>query len=270
MTPKDTPNDGEPHLKVERPAPYVLRLTLNRPRVLNALSEALRDALITTLREVRDDPSATKAVIFTGAGDYFCSGGDVTEFADFLGPRPVDGYRAQMFFQELALLLLQLPCPVIGAINGPAHGGGTAVAMMTDLRIVSDRASFRVGQVARGLVPDVGLTWVLPRVVGTGRALELMLLNEELSAAAAERIGLVNRVVPHDEVGDAALEMATKLAASSRTSLEWIKRTTYMNLDLGMEPGFRLEAMAQALLSATDDFEEGLHAFKERRAGSFK
>jgi 2-(1,2-epoxy-1,2-dihydrophenyl)acetyl-CoA isomerase len=96
-----------------------------------------------------------------------------------------------------------------------------------------------------------------------------MLLNEELSAAAAERIGLVNRVVAHDEVGDAALEMAMKLAASSRTSLEWIKRTTYMNLDLGMEPGFRLEAMAQALLSATDDFEEGLHAFEERRAGSF-
>jgi 2-(1,2-epoxy-1,2-dihydrophenyl)acetyl-CoA isomerase len=270
MKPKDTPHDREPHLKVERPAPYVLRLTLNRPEVLNALSEALRDSLITTLREVGDDPSGTKVVIFTGAGDYFCSGGDVNEFAGFLGPRPVDGYRAQMFFQEVALRLLHLPCPVIGAINGPAHGGGTAVALMTDLRIASDQASFRVGQVARGLVPDVGLTWVLPRVIGTGRALELMLLNEELSAEAAERIGLVNRVVPHEQVGEAALELAMKLAASSQTALEWIKRATYMNLDLGMESGFRLEAMAQALLSATDDFEEGLHAFKEKRAGSFK
>lgn len=256
-------------LKVDRPGKYILRLTLNRPRVLNALSVQVREALLRTLRELDDDPLATKVVIFTGTGDAFCSGGDVREFKGFLGPRPVDGYRAQMRFQALAQLFLQIPCPVIAAVNGNAHGGGTAVAMMSDLRIASDQASFRVGQVARALVPDVGLTWILPRLVGTGRALEMMLLNEEISAQEAERFGLVNRVVPHDEVGDAALEMAGKLASSSRTALEWIKRTTYMNLEQGMDSGMKLEAMSQALLSATDDFSDGIDAFHEKRPANF-
>jgi 2-(1,2-epoxy-1,2-dihydrophenyl)acetyl-CoA isomerase len=141
--------------------------------------------------------------------------------------------------------------------------------MMSDIRIASDRASFRVGQVARALVPDVGLTWILPRLIGTGRALEMMLLNEEVSAERAAEMGLVNHVVPHEKVGDAAMEMALKFAASSRTSLEWIKRTTYLNLDQPMDHGMRLEAMAQALLGATDDFHEGIAAFQEKRSGTF-
>jgi enoyl-CoA hydratase/carnithine racemase len=258
-------------LTIDRPAKYVLRLTLNRPEVLNALSVEVREGLLRVLREIEDDPSATKVVILTGTGDRaFCSGGDVREFEGFLGPRPVDGYRAQMRFQDMAQLFLQIPCPVIAAINGNAHGGGTAVAMMSDLRIASDRASFRVGQVARALVPDVGLTWILPRLVGTGKALEMMLLNEEMPAADAERFGLVNRVVPHDAVGEAALAMATQLAASSRTSLEWIKRTTYMNLEQSMDSGMKLEAMSQALLSATDDFHEGIAAFEQKRPATFE
>ncbi|HEY2716272.1 MAG TPA: enoyl-CoA hydratase-related protein, partial [Solirubrobacterales bacterium] len=166
-------------------------------------------------------------------------------------------------------LFLQIPCPVIASVNGNAHGGGTAVAMMSDLRIAADTASFRVGQVARALVPDVGLTWILPRLVGTARALEMMLLNEEISAEEAARWGFVNRVVPAAELEAETLAMAGKLAASSRTALEWIKRTTYLNLEQGMDSGMKLEAMSQALLSATDDFDAGIDAFKEKRAASF-
>jgi enoyl-CoA hydratase/carnithine racemase len=265
----DNNNSGEEGLRIDRPGKYILRLTLNRPRVLNALSVEVREGLLQVLREIDDDPSATKVVIFTGTGDFFCSGGDVREFEGFLGPRPVDGYRAQMRFQDMAQLFLQIPCPVIAAVNGNAYGGGTAVAMMSDLRIASDRASFKVGQVARALVPDVGLTWILPRLVGTARALEMMLLNEEVSAAEAANWGFVNRVVPHAEFDEATMAMATKLAESSRTSLEWIKRTTYMNLEQGMDSGMKLEAMSQALLSATDDFDAGIAAFRDKRPAAF-
>jgi 2-(1,2-epoxy-1,2-dihydrophenyl)acetyl-CoA isomerase len=261
-------NDSD--LVIDRPGPYILRLRMNRPRVLNALSVQVREGLLSVLKEIEDDPSQVKVVIFTGTGDYFCSGGDVREFEGFLGPRPVDGYRAQMRFQQMAQLFLQIPCPVICAINGKAHGGGTAVAMMSDLRIAGERTSFRVGQVARALVPDVGLTWILPRLIGTGRALEMMLLNEEVSAEEALRFGLVNRVVPDDRFEEATMEMATRLAESSRTSLEWIKRTTYLNLEQSLDSGMKVEAMSQALLSATDDFEAGIEAFKNKRQTKFE
>jgi enoyl-CoA hydratase/carnithine racemase len=260
---------GDEGLVIDRPAKYVMRLRMNRPRVLNALSVAVREGMLSVLREIEDDPSATKVVIFTGTGDFFCSGGDVNEFKGFLGPRPVDGYRAQMRFQDVAQLFLQIPCPVIASVNGHAHGGGTAVAMMSDLRIASEDASFRVGQVARALVPDVGLTWILPRLVGTARALEMMLLNEEVSATEAARWGFVNRVVPAVELEAETMAMAQKLAESSRTSLEWIKRTTYLNLEQSMDSGMKLEAMSQALMSATDDFDVGIVAFKEKRAARF-
>ncbi|MFN8217093.1 MAG: enoyl-CoA hydratase/isomerase family protein [Solirubrobacterales bacterium] len=265
-----TGNAGtEEGLVIDRPGKYILRLRLNRPQVLNALSVEVREGLLRVLREIEDDPTQTKVLIFTGTGDFFCSGGDVTEFEGFLGPRPVDGYRAQMRFQDMARLFLQIPCPVIAAVNGKAYGGGTAVAMMSDLRIASERASFKVGQVARALVPDVGLTWILPRLVGTARALEMMLLNEEVTAEEAAAWGFVNRVVPEAEFEQATMAMATKLAESSRTSLEWIKRTTYMNLEQSLDSGLKVEAMSQALLSATDDFDAGIAAFSEKRPAKF-
>jgi enoyl-CoA hydratase/carnithine racemase len=252
-------------LLVERPAEGVMRLVLNRPEVLNAVSEALREDLLVILRGLIDDPGDVRVLIFTGTGDAFCSGGDVREFGGFLGPTPPDGYHAQERFQEMAMLFLKVPQPVITAVNGQARGGGTAISMMSDLRIASDNATFAVGQVKRGLVPDVGLTYLLPRVVGLGRAMELMFSNEVIDAAEAFRIGMVNRVVPRDELEDEAVEMASALATSSRTSLEWIKRITYMNLDLTMEQAFRQESLIQSMLAQTGDFQEALEAFKQKR-----
>jgi 2-(1,2-epoxy-1,2-dihydrophenyl)acetyl-CoA isomerase len=256
-------------LDVDWPAPGVLRLTLNRPEVLNALSVALREALIETLMVLMEDPGEARVVVLTGTGRAFCSGGDVREFEGFLGPHPTDGYRAQMRFQNMAQLLLQIPCPVIVAVNGLCHGGGTAIACMSDIRFASDQASFAVGQVARGLAPDVGLTYLLPRIVGLGRALELMLSNIPIDATEAERIGLVNRVVPDDRLADEAVAYAADLATRSRTALDWIKRTTYDNLQLGMEAAFRHEAMSQAILGASADFLEGQASFREKRTGRF-
>ena len=266
MTPgSDRAGSSQSELLVERPAEGVVRLVLNRPRVLNAVSEALRERLIETLQELTEAPGEARVVILTGAGDAFCSGGDVREFEGFLGPRPTDGFRAQERFQLMAKLFLELPLPVVAAINGQARGGGTAIAMMSDLRIASDDALFAVGQVKRGLVPDVGLTYLLPRVVGLGRALELMFLNEPITAARAEQIGLVNRVVPKDELADASVALASHLAAQSRTALEWIKRITYMNMDFGMEAAFRQESLIQAMLAQSEDIHEGLEAFRGKR-----
>ena len=115
-------------------------------------------------------------------------------------------------------------------------------------------------------MPDVGLTYLLPRVVGLGKAMELMFSNEMIDAAEALRIGMVNRVVPRDRLEDEAVEMASALATSSRTSLEWIKRITYMNLDLTMEQAFRQESLIQSMLAQTGDFQEALEAFKQKRA----
>jgi 2-(1,2-epoxy-1,2-dihydrophenyl)acetyl-CoA isomerase len=260
---------GDRGLTIEWPAPGVLRLTLNRPEVLNAVSVAVRDDLLTILRGLMDDPGETRVVILTGTGRAFCSGGDVREFEGFLGPHPTDGYRAQMRFQEMAQLLLQIPCPVVAAINGLCHGGGTAIACMSDIRIASDQASFAVGQVARGLVPDVGLTYLLPRIVGLGNSLELMLSNCPISADEAHRIGLVNRVVPDEQLQHEVLAFASDLATRSSNATEWIKRTTYDNLQLGLEAAFRHEAMSQAILGNSKDFAEGQAAFREKRDGRF-
>lgn len=253
-------------LLIDEPAAGVLRLTLNRPHKLNALSVDLRDRLYKVVRSITIDRGEVRAVILTGVGDFFCSGGDVDEFEGFLGPQPTDGFQAQMRFQELAQGLWHLPVPVITAINGPALGGGTAVAMMSDLRVASSEATFAVGQVVRAVVPDVGLTYVLPRLVGLGKALELMLLHETIDAQQALDIGLVNWVVPKQEVAAHAVGVATKLAGLSSTALEWIKRTTYQNLDVPMEQALRNESAAQGILGHTSDFHRGIREFEARRA----
>jgi 2-(1,2-epoxy-1,2-dihydrophenyl)acetyl-CoA isomerase len=170
-------------------------------------------------------------------------------------------------FQEMARLVWRLPVPVITAVNGMALGGGTAVALMSDLRVASEDAVFAVGQVARGVVPDVGTTYFLPRLVGVARAMELMLLNRRLTAAEALDLGLVNRVVPADEVLPTALAMAGEIAALSEPAVRWIKRITYMNLDASFEQALTFEAMAEGLLAGTPEFVEGLRAFLEKRDG---
>jgi len=250
-------------LLVTQPEPGVDLVTLNRPEILNPISLEMREELIDYLRGLHD--SETRVVILTGAGRAFCAGADVNEFANMFGPTADDAADTQRRYQEIVRLILGLDQPVIAAINGLAVGGGTAVAMMSDLRIASESAQFGVGQVRRGVVPDVGLTYLLPRLVGLGKALELQLLYERISAAKALELGMVNWVVPDDDLVDRAVEIGAKLAAGPRVSIKWIKKVTYANLDRSLADALEWESAAQGICADTDDFRESCLSFKEKR-----
>jgi 2-(1,2-epoxy-1,2-dihydrophenyl)acetyl-CoA isomerase len=240
-------------------------LRLNRPHVLNAIDRQTRDEWISHLRDFGSEASEVRALILTGTGRAFCSGGDVNEQDQYMGPTAHDGWWGQYRYQELVRLIRELPIPVLAAVNGLALGGGMAVALMADLCIASEDAEFGVGQIERGFIPDVGLTYILPRLVGTMRAMELMMLYPRITAARGAELGFVNWVVPASEVMERALAVADRIAASPPAVIEWIKRVTYANLDSSFLGSIQLEAMAQGILATGPAFEEGREAFRRRR-----
>ncbi|QEC46388.1 hypothetical protein FSW04_01535 [Baekduia soli] len=254
-------------IEVTQPSPGIDLVTLNRPEALNAISIAMREELIGYLRSLHDAP--TRVVILTGAGRAFCAGADVNEFATIFGPTADEAGDTQRRYQEIVRLILSLDQPVITAVNGIAAGGGTAVAMMSDLRIASESATFGVGQVKRGVIPDVGLTYLLPRLVGLGKALELQMLYERLTAREALDLGMVNWVVPDGELVDRAVEIGARLVAGPRVSLKWIKKVTYANLDRSLADALEWESAAQGICADTDDFRESCRSWAERREPVF-
>ncbi len=239
----------------------LLQVTLDRPEVLNAISTEVREGWNRELQRLEREASECRAVIITGTGRAFCAGGDVSQMPDFFGAGPDVAADHLRRFQEMSRLVWRLPVPVVTAINGSALGGGTAVAMMSDLRVASEDSVFAVGQVRRGVVPDVGATYILPRLVGLGRAMELMLSDQRIDAARALEIGLINRVVPADQVLSTAIEMANDLAALSAPTVKWIKRVVHQNQDASFEQALDNEAAAVAILTGTDEFQDGLKAF---------
>jgi 2-(1,2-epoxy-1,2-dihydrophenyl)acetyl-CoA isomerase len=244
----------------------VLVMTLDRPEILNPISVEVREAWNAQLQAIEADAEGCRAVVVTGSGRYFCAGGDVAEMPDFLGSGTESAAAHMLRFQEMTRLVHRLPVPVICAVNGPALGGGTAVALAADLRVAAEDALFSVGHVRRAVVPDLGVTYLLPRIVGLGKALELMMTDRRIDAAEALDLGLVNRVVPKERVLDEALALADELAAMPQPSLRWIKRLTYENLDATFDGALQAEAMAIGMLAGTDEFHAGIEAFEAARA----
>jgi enoyl-CoA hydratase/carnithine racemase len=244
----------------------VLVMTLDRPEILNPISVEVREAWNAQLQAVQRDAEGCSAVVVTGSGRYFCAGGDVAEMPEFLGSGTESAAAHMMRFQEMTRLVHNLPVPVIAAVNGPALGGGTAVALASDLRVAADDALFSVGHVRRAVVPDLGVTYLLPRIIGLGKALEMMMSDRRIDAAEALDIGLVNRVVPKEDVLDEALAFADQLAQMPQPSLRWIKRVTYANLDSSFDAALQTEAMAIGMLAGTDEFHAGIAAFEASRA----
>lgn len=243
----------------------VLVMTLDRPAILNPISVEVREAWNAQLQAIERDAEGCRAVVVTGSGRFFCAGGDVAGMPDFLGSGTEKAAAHMLRFQEMTRLVHRLPVPVIAAVNGPALGGGTAVALASDLRVAADDAVFSIGHVRRAVIPDLGVTYLLPRIVGLGRALELMMTDRRIDAAEALDLGLVNRVVPKDEVLDEALACADELAEMSQPSLRWIKRVTYANLDSSFDQALQAEAMAIGMLAGTEEFRAGLDAFRASR-----
>ena len=243
----------------------VLTLTLNRPEALNSLNTELLAALAEALRGAAGDDSV-RAVVVTGSGRGFCAGQDLKE--ELLGGAQDIAGHLRTHYLPVIEAMRRLEKPVIAAVNGVAAGAGLSLALAADLRIASDSASFCQAFVRIGLVPDAGGTYFLPRLIGLGRALEMAMLGDSIDAQEALRIGLVNRVVDHAELGSAAAELAGRLAKGPR-SVGLIKQVLHQSFECDFEEQFANEEKAQQQALQSDDFREGVTAFLEKRPPSF-
>jgi len=244
----------------------VATITLDRPAALNSLEAGLKAELLRALRMAGRDP-AVRVVILTGAGRAFCAGQDLKERLA-PDPTPLD-VEVRERFNPIVVALRRLEKPVIAAVNGVAAGAGASLAFACDLRIAAQGATFVLAFGRIGLVPDSGATWLLPRLVGLGRATELMLLPDSIGADEALRIGLVNRVVPDAELAAEAGRLAAALAAGAPRALALTKRAIQRAQEAGFEASLDYEASLQGIAGRTADHAEGLAAFVEKRAPRF-
>jgi enoyl-CoA hydratase/carnithine racemase len=245
------------------PIAYVM---VNRPKVLNALNTPTWTDIRTAFEVAKADPSVL-GVILTGAGDKaFIAGADISELAH------VDAYEAEessRFGQSVLDLIENLGKPVIAAINGFALGGGCEAAMACTIRIAAEHAKFGQPEVKLGLLPGGGGTQRLPRLVGKGRALQLILTGETISAQEAYRIGLVNEVVPAANLIERAEAILKQIAANAPIAVKFSLEAANKGLEISQAEGFALEASYFGICAATQDKKEGTSAFLEKRAPQF-
>lgn len=246
-------------------------LTLNRPERLNAITYKMITFEFPRLFDELQKDDDLRVLIITGAGKAFSAGGDVADLTLFTqsDPNLTRGERLRAI-GGFALSLYNLEKPTIAAINGVAATSGLAIAMLCDIRIASEEARFGIGFVSRGLIPDCGATFSMPRLVGAGRSFQLMYTGDLIDAKEAERIGLVDKVVPRDEVMDEANALAKKLAKAPPLALAQVKRAIHNGVMNGLEQQLFFESYAQNFLFGTEDFGEGVNSFLEKREPRFK
>src|SRR5262245_34488727 len=243
-------------------------LTFNRPDKLNALNAELLSASIDALRSWSKDPDIG-AIVVTGAGRAFCAGGDVSAMAQPTEQSHEQNIDRLREMQELSWLLYNIPKVTIASVNGFAMGAGLGICLACDLRISSDQAKFGTAYAKVGFGGDFGTTWLLTHYVGAPKAKELMFLGEMIDAAEAHRLGLVNRVVPHDQLEAATRTIAVQIAHGPLTSYRYMKA----NVNLATPTDFRTlldrEAETHLRCGQTQDHKEGVRAFMEKRAAKF-
>jgi enoyl-CoA hydratase/carnithine racemase len=258
-------------LIVER-ANGVVTVTLNRPEKKNAINGPMWRELIDVFEEVADTPS-DRVLVITGAGDGFCSGADLSP-GDNPDLATQDGgigstFRQMRVVGRAALRLHQLPQPSIAAVNGVAAGAGLNLALGCDLIVASERARFSEIFSKRGLNVDFGGSWLLPRLVGLHKAKELVFFADIIDAVEAERIGIVNRVVPADDLAKVAGELATRLAALPPIQLSISKKLLNQSFSVSMADALEFEDTAQAMNFASKDTSEAMLAFLQKREPKF-
>ncbi len=249
----------------------IATLTLNRPEVLNALTLDLYAELRDLFAALEHD-DAVKVVILTGTGRGFCSGGDVHQIIGEVLGRDMRGHlEFCRMTGHLVRNMRLLPKPIIAAVNGLAAGAGAVLALASDLRVVADDARFAFLFSRVGLTgADMGAAYLLPRVVGQGRAMELLLLGDDLDAAAAERYGLANRVVPREQLLPTARVLAERLAQGPGFALGTTKLMLNNEWNMDLLSALEAEAQAQALMMLGEDHRAFYEAFREKRKPEFK
>jgi 2-(1,2-epoxy-1,2-dihydrophenyl)acetyl-CoA isomerase len=254
------------NILVERQDP-VLRITLNRPEVKNTFDLETRTELLDLIERIRDDESV-KVVVLTGAGDAFSSGGDIRTFEghEFTA---VGGRMRLKRAHRVIRAMLELEKPIIGAVNGVAAGAGVSAALACDILIASEKARFVLTFVKIAVVPDLGNYYLLPLRVGVPKAKELMLTGDPIPAHEAERMGLVNRVVPHHRLHEESHELAARLAKGPSQSHAMIK-AALNRWPASLETLLEMESAMQAVAFSSEDFKEGRQAFLEKRPPAFR
>lgn len=266
---------ARPLVLVEHPRPEVALITLNRPERMNSMAFDVMVPLQGALTAVHQD-TAVRVVILTGAGRGFSSGADhksagsVPHVAGLT--RPTYALRSMEILDDVIMTLRRLHQPVIAAVNGAAIGGGLCLALAADIRVAGAGAYFRAAGINNGLTAsELGLSYLLPRAIGTSRAAELMLTGRDVDAAEAERIGLVSRQVPDAELLPECYRLAERIAGFSRPGVELTKRTLWSGMDAAsLEGHMQAEGLGQLYVRLlTDNFEEAVAARAQRRAPRF-
>ena len=249
------------YVNVERRG-HVGILTIDRQDALNALNRAVLTDLEAAIDEMASDADIY-AIVLTGAGRAFVAGADIAAMLDY---SVVDGQSFSAFGNAVFLKIERLSKPVIAAINGFALGGGCELAMSCDIRLASTKAKFGQPEVGLGITPGFGGTQRLPRIVGTARAMELVLTGKTISAAEARDIGLVSEVYPGEELLDRAVELAQAICANAQIAVQESKRCIRMGMQTDIATALTLESEAFGVTCGTEDKREGMGAFLEKRA----
>lgn len=245
-------------------------ITLNRPDKLNSFTDELTFSLQDALKEMEKDASV-KVIVLTGAGRGFCAGQDLQSrsISHEAGQRPSLGDSIRRRYNPIIAKIRRMEKPIIAAVNGVAAGAGASLAFACDYRIAADSCAFIQSFTKVGLIPDSGSTFLLPRLIGVTKAFELMLSADKLEAARALELGLVNKIVPADQVMKEALELAATLAAGPTRAFGLTKRAINKAIFADLEELLEYEASLQEIAGRSDDFAEGVKAFIEKRQPAY-
>jgi len=258
-------------VEIDQPRPHVRRVTLNRPERKNAMAFDVMIPLRDALRQVSND-NECRVVVLTGAGTAFCAGADLEDPGMVPGIAgltvPKIARRAMRILEDVVHSVNEMNQPVIAAVNGPAIGGGLCLAMASDVRVASKSARFRAAGINNGLTAmELGLSYLLPRAIGSSRAFEIMLTGRDVDATEAERIGLVSKTVPDEDLLDTCYEIADRMIGWSQLGTELTKQMLWAGLDAGsLRTHLAHEGVTQLFVRLTTrNFEEAVRARKEKR-----
>jgi 2-(1,2-epoxy-1,2-dihydrophenyl)acetyl-CoA isomerase len=246
----------------------VASIALNRPEKLNAFDATMHEELYDALAEDAEDDEV-RCIVLRGEGRGFSAGADLAQIIQNADGDPDLGEYLRGSYSRLVTRMVETPKPIIAALHGPVYGAGVGIALACDLRIAAERAKFSVAFIKIGLMPDAGVTFFLPRIVGLGRAIEMSMLGDAVDADEALRIGLVSKVTADDSLAEESQALAERLAALPTAALGRMKTAIHANFEADLETALEREAEGQTFCGYTQDHKEGVAAFFEKREAKY-